>query len=337
MSSHDDGGGVRTADLRAALNRRTFLALGSGVVGVAVLPAWLRPRERLVHRSVPVMGTVAELAVPARNEAVARQALDAAVAELYRIESLMTRYRADSDVGRFNQSAPGTRVPVAPETGDVVRAALDWAETSDGAFDPTLERLTRLWDPARADEPPEGSAVRAARVGGWRELTVGSEAGGSRLLRVPGSALDLGGIAKGYGVDQAARVLQGHGVFRGLVNVGGDLMALGDGPGGRPWRIGVRDPARPEEVVATLEVVDRGVATSGDYLRFFEHEGRRYHHVLNAETRSPTRAGLRSVTSTARSVMSADAAATWAFAHGFEGLGARLREHPGDVRFEHSI
>ena len=280
---------------RPTLDRRSFLALGSGVMGVAVLPAWLRPRERLVHRTVPLMGTVAELAVPARSESGARQALHAAVAELHRIEALMTRYRTDSDVGRFNQAALGAPVPVSPETGEVIRAALGWAETSGGAFDPTLERLTRLWDPTRVDAPPDDTSIRAASV------------------------------------------LREHGVFRGLVNVGGDLMALGDGPGGRPWRIGVRDPARPESTVTTLEVVDRGVATSGDYLRYFEHDGRRYHHVLNGKTGGPTRAGPRSVTLTARSVMSADAAATWAFAHGPDGLGERLRGRNDDVRLEHTI
>lgn len=322
---------------RPGLDRRAFLALGSGVIGVAVAPAWLRPRERLVHRSVPVMGTVAELAVPARSEAMARQALNAAAAELHRVEALMTRYRSDSDVGRFNDAAPGARVRVAPETAEVVRAALEWAGRSEGVFDPTLARLTTLWDPASVSAPPDAEALREARVGGWRSLTVASEPGGAELLRVPGSALDLGGIAKGYGVDRAAAVLREHGVFQGLVNVGGDLMAMGAGPGGRPWRIGVRDPGRPEGVVATLEVVDRAVATSGDYLRYFEHQGRRYHHVLDGRTRAPTRAGPRSVTVTARSVMAADAAATWAFAQGPDQLADRLRPTPGDVRIEHHI
>jgi thiamine biosynthesis lipoprotein len=322
---------------RRGLDRRAFLALGSGVIGVAVAPAWLRPRERLVHRSVPVMGTLAELAVPARSEAAARQALNAAAAELHRIEALMTRYRSDSDVGRFNAAVPGTRVPVAPETGEVVRAALEWAERSEGVFDPTLARLTTLWDPGAVSAPPDAEALRRARIGGWRSLAAEGSSGGDQLVRVPGSALDLGGIAKGYGVDRAAAVLREHGVFRGLVNVGGDLMAMGDGPGGRAWRIGVRDPGRPEGVVTTLEVVDRAVATSGDYLRYFEHQGRRYHHVLDGRTRAPTRAGPRSVTVTARSVMAADAAATWAFAQGPEGLAERLRTTPGDLRIEHHI
>lgn len=89
--------------------------------------------------------------------------------------------------------------------------------------------------------------------------------------------------------------------------------------------------------MTTLEVVDRAVATSGDYLRYFEHQGLRYHHVLDGRTRAPTRAGPRSVTVTARSVMAADAAATWAFAQGPEGVAERLRPTPGDVRIEHYI
>lgn len=322
---------------RAPVDRRTFLALGAGVLGVAAAPAWLRPRERLVRLTVPVMGTLAELAVPARHEGVARQALQAAAAELRRVESLMTRFSPASDVGRFNAAPAGASIPVSPETAEVVRAALGWARRSDGAFDPTLERLTALWDPASATVPPRGEALAAAQgdAGGWRTLETGSGTDTPTLLRTPGTALDLGGIAKGYGVDQATRVLREHGVHRGLVNVGGDLMALGDGPGARPWRIGIRDPRDPEGTVRTLELVDEAVATSGDYLRFFEHDGERYHHILDPRTGAPTRSRTRTVTVVAPDVMTADASATVAFTLEEEGARRVLASHPDGPRIMH--
>jgi thiamine biosynthesis lipoprotein len=329
----------------APVDRRTFLALGAGALGVAAAPSWLRPRERLVRLTVPVMGTIGELAIPARSEPVARQALHAAAAELRRIEGLMTRFQPHSDVGRFNAAPNGTTIEISYETAEVVRASLEWAEASGGAFDPTLERLTALWDPSHVLEPPDEGSVRGAvaETGGWRALDSGfpsrtamAAEGRPSLVRAPGASLDLGGIAKGYGVDQAARVLREHGVFRGLVNVGGDLVALGDGPGGRPWRIGVRDPRGHEGTIQTLDITDAAVATSGDYLRFFEHDGERYHHILDPRTGSPVRSRIRTVTVVAADAMTADASATVAFAMGVERGADVLASRPGELRIAHS-
>lgn len=322
------------------LDRRSFLALGVGALGVAAAPAWLRPDERLVRLTVPVMGTLAEMAVPARHEGMTRQALQAAAAELRRVEALMTRFAPTSDVGRFNAASPGTRVPVSPETAEVVREALSWARQSGGSFDPTLERLTAVWDPMTHAAPPAEPVLRsaAADAGAWPSLELASTPGDAHawLLRSPGTSLDLGGIAKGYGVDQAARVLREHGIHRGLVNVGGDLMALGDGPGGRAWRVGIRDPRSPEGVLETVEVVEGAVATSGDYLRFFNHDGRRYHHILDPRTGAPVASRMRTVTVVAADVTSADAAATVVFAAGVREGGRILLSSPRKVRIIHS-
>lgn len=311
------------------MDRRGFLTLGVGALAVAVTPPLLRPPERLVRRTFPVMGTLGEIAVPARHEASARAAIGAAIRELARVEGLMTRFRPDSDVGRLLASPPGTPVAVAPETAEVVRDALAWAAATDGAFDPALGRLTALWDPREGARPPE--AERVAPFAGaalWRSLEVGGSPDAPWVRRHRDeAALDLGGIAKGYAVDRAADALCGVGVDRALVNVGGDLMALGNGPGGRPWRVGVRDPRDPDDVVTTLDLEHDAVATSGDYLRFFEHGGRRYHHLLDPRTGTPRRSGLHSVTVRARDARSADAAATVAF--------ARVPIPRSDVRIAH--
>ncbi len=323
---------------KSDLDRRTFLALGAGVLGVAAAPTWMRPRERLVRLTLPVMGTVGELAVPARHEGMARQALSAAGAELRRIERLMTRFTHDSDVGRFNGAPTGTRVAMAPETAEVVRAALEWAEVTGGGFDPTLERLAVLWDPAHVGAPPSPDVLRAARAdaGGWRAWVGVDAVASGTIVKVPSASLDLGGIAKGYGVDRAAQVLREHGIYRGLVNVGGDLVALGDGPGGRPWKVGIRDPENPSGTLRTLELTEAAVATSGDYLRFFEHDGRRYHHILDPQTGSPVRSSLRTVTVVAADAMTADASATAVYSMGVERGSAVLASRPGGPRIAHS-
>jgi len=329
-----------------SMDRRAFIGLGAGILGVAAAPAWLRPREVLHRLTVPVMGTVAEIAVPARQEAFARQAMQAAAAELHRVEWLMTRFRLDSEVGRYNAAAPGASVVLGPETGHVVREALAWAARSGGDFDPTLARLSAAWDPASGRPPASHELARLrGEAGGWRTLADALPASNSATLaaegsvtvsRLPATALDLGGIAKGYGVDRAARILREHGVYRGLVNVGGDLMALGDGPGGRPWRVGVRDPRDPSTHVRTLDVVDQAVATSGDYLRFFEYGGRRYHHLLDPVSAAPVDTRTRTVTVTAARVMTADAAATTAFVQGPQTARFTLAQAPGDALIVHS-
>ena len=307
------------------LDRRGFVVLGAGALAVLAAPPLLRPRERLVRRTVPVMGTVADIAVPTRYRSWAHAAMDAAVAELHRTEALMSRFRVDSDVGRFNRADTGTRVSVSPETAEVVAAALGWAQATDGHFDPCLARLTELWSRDGQSEPPAGALI--ALFAGrelWKGVDptkVGERDGLLKLDR--DAALDLGGIAKGFGADLAARALREYGVERGLVNVGGDLVALGTGPGGRPWRIGVRDPAYPTRVRAELDLEDRALATSGDYLRYFEHGGRRYHHLLDPGTGEPAQAGLHTVTVSAPDAMTADAAATTAFALGVD-RAARL-------------
>jgi thiamine biosynthesis lipoprotein len=129
----------------------------------------------------------------------------------------------------------------------------------------------------------------------------------------PDVALDLGGIAKGHGVDRAVEALRARGVGQAVVNVGGDLYALGAAATGAPWRVGIRSPEDPSRLAGELEISDAAVATSGDYLQYFSHGGERYHHLLDPRTAAPRRTPVRSVTVVAGTCLAADAAATAAF------------------------
>jgi len=148
----------------------------------------------------------------------------------------------------------------------------------------------------------------------------------------PAIALDLGGIAKGHGVDRAAEALRAHGIDRGLVNVGGDLVAIGESEDGDPWRVGVRAPDDPTGLERTLEVVDAAVATSGDYERMFHHGGEQYHHLLDPATAAPRRSTTHSVTVIADTCMTADAAATAAFGMSPERARALFSSCAGNAR-----
>lgn len=320
------------------LERRDFLALGVGALAVAALPVGLRGRRRLVRRRIPVMGTVAEIAIPTRNEPWAQSAMDAAFQELRRVEATMSRFLPDSDVGRLN-ARPGAWVPVSSDTGHVLQAAVTWAERSDGRFDPCLGRAVELWDVTTRHVPPEESETRGfAGAHLWAALDVETGGGTARAaLASPLAGVDLGGIAKGHAVDAAAEALRSFGITDGLVNVGGDLVALGGDAKGDPWVVGVRSPDHPEGIAARLEVTDEAVATSGDYLRYFRHGGARYHHLLDPASGRPHRTRTRSLTVRAERCIDADAAATALFGMPATRHGPALDGAPADIRVVHHI
>ena len=296
-------------------SRREFVALGVGALVVAATPGVLRPKRRLFRRAVPVMGTVAEIVVVHRDERYAQRAIDAAIAELRAVDATMTRFSPDSDIGRANRLAARGPVAVSAATAEVIAASLLWAERSGGSFDPALGRAVELWDVGHRSAPPSAGEIRRfAGLGLWRSLELGRRAGDDVVFfHAPEVALDLGGIAKGYGVDRAADALRGWGITDALVNAGGDLQALGVSPEGDPWEVGVRDPFDATRLAARFRITDRAVATSGDYERFFEYHGRRYHHLLDPATGAPRAGTSHSITVAADRCMNADAAGTALF------------------------
>lgn len=278
--------------------RREFLAMGTGAFAIAALPLALRRHVTVARRTLPVMGTIAEITVVDRSEALAFQAVEAVIAELRFVETTMSRFRSDSDIGRANALASRDGVIVRPETFEVIESALRWASTSDGRFDPAIGAASELWDVTNRREPPPSDAVqRLAGRGFWRHVDLDRRRGqGMVRFGEPDLRLDLGGIGKGYSLDRCVRVLRELGIRQAIVNLGGDLYALGESPEGGPWRVGIRSPDDLTSVARTLEVSNRAVATSGDYERFFRHGGQRFHHLIDPETAAPRRTSVRSVT-----------------------------------------
>lgn len=297
-------------------SRREFLALGAGAFVVATVPlVRSRRSRRLVRRKVPMMGTIAEVAVVHSDRRYAQGAIDAALTELALVERTMSRFRDDSDVGRANLGADAAPVEVTEGTAIVLAEALQWAQATDGAFDPSLARAVALWDVAsRVAPPPEAAYARYAGRHLHRALELDRSGGRARVLfHEADIGIDLGGIAKGYGVDRAVEVLRAWGVSDALVNVGGDLYVLGVSEDGDPWKVGVRSPTDPSRLTTTVRLIDRAVATSGDYEQFFDRDGRRYHHILDPATGGPRRSESHSVTVVADTCMTADVAATAVF------------------------
>jgi thiamine biosynthesis lipoprotein len=319
-------------------SRREMIALGVGSFVVAAVPFARARRTPLVRRTIPVMGTIAEVGVVHPDARRAQGAIDAAFEQLRWVETRMSRFLPTSDVGRANATAARDGVAVSNATADVLEAALQWAQATDGAFDPCLGQVIALWDfPHRTAPPPASQLQRFAGLHLYRTLDLDRSPGGA-LIRFehPAAAIDLGGIGKGYGVDRAVHALREWGIDRGLVNVGGDLYALGTSEDGDPWEVGIRSPEDPRRLAGRLSVRDGAVATSGDYLQQFEYGGRHYHHLLDPASGTPRRATVHSVTVRASSCMHADAAATAVF--GMDDAPARaVLQHVGDAEIVKSV
>lgn len=317
-------------------SRRDVLVLGVAGFAAAVPFARRHPLS-LVRRNVLVMGTLAEFAVAHRDPAQAQVAIDAAITALQTVDDTMSLFKPSSDIGRANLAAAREASAVSDGTMAVLREGLQWASASDGAFDPCLGAATTLWDVAHRQEPPPEAALgRFANRRLYRALELGEHAGvpvvrfHDRDVR-----LDLGGIAKGYGVDCAVAALRAHGVEHALVGAGGDLYALGRSPAGEPWQIGIQSPERPDALAGTLRLENAAVATSGDYRQFFDYDHRRYHHLLDPRTAAPRRSAQHSVSVVAATCMAADAGATLAFGRAGADLTAVLARH--GARIAHRV
>lgn len=237
-------------------------------------------------------------------EAMIQRALDAVVAE-------MSPWAPLSDLCRYNRAAAGSWTALPPAIATVLRRAIAVAEQSNGAFDPTLGALTDLWGFGPrpfSGQPPQAEAIAPLReAGGWRRLALDGDA----LFQPGGLKLDLNGIAKGFGVDQAAAALDRAQVKSYLVEVGGELRGVGAKPDGQPWWVELERPPTANDAEKTIVALhDLAVATSGDYRRFFDHNGRRYAHTLDPATGAPTANPTVSVTVLAKDCISADAWAT---------------------------
>jgi len=263
------------------------------------------------------------LAVSPRPAAELRVAVEAALAG---VVAEMSHWEPASDLSRFNAAAVGTPVPLAPDFATVMRAALALAELSGGAFDPAAGRLVDLWGfgpPGPVAEPPTPAAVSAARSSvAWPgTLTLEDNV----LARHAPVRLDLSGIAKGFAVDAAWRALAALGVADALVEVGGELRGEGIRPDGQPWWVELETP--PGHPAAPLRVAlhGRSVATSGDYVRGFDHGGRRYAHTLDPRTGHPVDNGVTAVSVLADDAMTADGWATSLHVLGPPGLALAER------------
>jgi thiamine biosynthesis lipoprotein len=298
-----------------------------GVIAAVVVGQWrIRARREttpivVLQRPRAVMGTACSMAavVMDRDRALAEEALRQAESELRSIEARMSSWLADSEISQLNAAEAGRWMPLAPDTLDVLRAARASAVETQGAFDVTCGPLVRLWQQAgRSGVLPTDSAVERARAASNWSLFELRETGARKLSA--DARLDLGGITKGYAIDRAVGVLRRAGLVGGMVDVGGDLRCFGRQVTSELWPVDVQNPFGAGHLVE-LKIPGRAVATSGNYARFAEIQGRRYSHIIDPRSGRPTQAAA-GVTVIAPEAMTADVWATALSVLGPEGFAA---------------
>ncbi len=259
------------------------------------------------------MGTTVKILTftsPSVDEARATKAVLDAFAEFGRLEQLQSTWIASSEVSRINAAAGREAIAVGPDTARVIEESLWIASKSDGVFDITFEAMKGLWkfDEGAEDRIPTRAAIEAARRHiDWRNILFDKTASTVKLAKAE-TRINLGGIAKGYAVDAASRILEQAGLRAYFVQAGGDLYVRGRKPDGSRFRVGIRDPRGKNawDYFAMIEVEDHAFSTAGDYERSFIKDGKRYHHILDPRTGYPATAA-RSVTLWAKDALTADA------------------------------
>jgi thiamine biosynthesis lipoprotein len=297
--------------------RRSVSLLAFAALAALVAVALWRTSEdnhgelrAVLREPVGVMGTSCRLALTVRaqrEERKAAAALANAEATLRRTEALLSAYLTESEIGRLNAAAAGETVSLSDEALTVLRAAERASHTTRGAFDVTVRPLIELWrECARRGSPPSEEELLAARAASrWDQLRIGE----SGLTKLAASArVDLGGIAKGFGIDWALADLEAAGAAGGLIDIGGDLRVFGRPPTDEFWRIGIRNPFGEGEL-ARLRITDAAVCTSGNYARFVDIGGRRYSHIVDPRT-ARTADAVPAVTVMAPTAAEADVWAT---------------------------
>jgi thiamine biosynthesis lipoprotein len=252
----------------------------------AVQAEWL-------YREEAIMGTRCAVELWATDHARGEAAMESVFADMRRIDVLMSTYKPDSEVSRVNARAATAPVAISVELFNLLQTAQEYSRLSNGVFDITYASVGYLYD-YRNHVHPNGQAIAAALPSvDYRQLKFDPVAH-TVAFGKPGMRIDLGGIAKGYSVDRGIDLLKAQGIDRAMVNAGGDTRVMGD-RFGKPWMIGIRHPDRKDEYVLRVPLEDAAFSTSGDYERFFEEGGVRYHHILDPKTGlSPH--GVRSVT-----------------------------------------
>ncbi|MCE5263014.1 MAG: FAD:protein FMN transferase [Deltaproteobacteria bacterium] len=298
--------------MKRIVRNTLWMALGAVLVAGLMFLSQQRGGDARTHEAQrELMGTIVK--IKAYGKALSRERFDevsaSAFNEIARLEKEMSEWLPESPISQAARFAGKKAVPISAEIAHVIDLSLSVSKQTGGVFDISFKPLGRLWQVEKRKEPPPAEAIRAARLlVDYRNIVLDQEHR-TLFLKRPGMAIGLGAIAKGYAAGRAAEKMAAGGIRDLIIDAGGDLYISGS-KGGHAWTCGIQDPDRRGEQVLRLKVRrECAVVTSGDYERYFEFQGRRYHHIIDPRTGYPA-TGSRSVTVMAQDPAVADGYAT---------------------------
>lgn len=252
--------------------------------------------QTLRKRTTTLMGSRFDFTIVAADSLTAEQRIDEAIAEIARIENLISDWKADSQVSEINKSAGKVPVRVDREVFDLTQRAIRLSELTEGAFDISFAAMDRIWkfDGSMTQLPDSNAVKKSVRNVGYRNIELDSVQF-TVFLKHQGMKIGFGSIGKGYAADKARTLMESKGVIAGIVNASGDIAAWGTQPNRKPWDIGITNPFKANNLIAIVPLAREAVTTSGSYEKFVILDGKRYSHIINPATGYPV-TGLVSVT-----------------------------------------
>ncbi len=284
----------------------------SALIAMLAMPAHAEWVERVNNG---LMGTRIVVELWADDTAQGNAAIDAVMAEMVNIDNNMSTYKPESEVSRVNANAAKAPMVISKELFGLLTTALEFSRITEGAFDITYASVGFMYD-FRAHKKPTDAEIESALPAVNYHHVVLDPKTHTVFFTQPGVRIDLGGIGKGYAVDRGIEILQARGIVHALVTAGGDSRIIGD-RFGKPWIVGIRHPDDKTRVIAKIPLVDTAMSTSGDYERYFDEDGVRYHHIIDPRT-GKSASKVRSATILASTATRTDGLSKTAFVLGAE-------------------
>lgn len=273
-----------------------------------------------------IMGTNIHVELWSDSAQQGEDAILAVMDEMRRINQLMSPYIQSSELSQLNNHAAKSAVPVSKELFELIALAVELAIETEGAFDITFASVGYLYNYRESQKPDQGQIAELLKAINYRHIKFDANSH-SIFFAHPNVKIDLGGIAKGHAVDNAIEILKNLGIHHALVTAGGDTRLLGDRLG-KPWMVGIRDPRNKDKQAVVLPLANTGLSTSGDYERYFEQDGKRFHHILSPKTGTSAHA-VQSVSIVGKRSTLNDALSTAVFVLGVQKGMDLLNRTPG--------
>ncbi len=328
------GGGIRKdMNIKAGVSAPIIYFVAAALSAAALIYFYTYAGTKdlkMLSRESYRLGTVVRITLYGENKEKMKKALDLAMEEIGRLEGLLSVNISSSDVSLVNEASGKFPVKVSEETACLLEKALDWSRLTNGAFDPTIGSIVRLWGigTSRESVPSVEELEKALALTDYRKVSVLRKGKDFFVQAGEGQRIDLGGIAKGYVTDRVRELLLKNGITSAIIDLGGNIAVIGTPPKEAKWKIGLQNPfGQRGEYFGVTEATDLSVVTSGPYERYFESNGVRYHHIFDPATGYPSLSDLASVTVVSSNSTDADALSTALFVMGLQKSLSFLRAH----------